>query len=162
MKRIAASCLSKVKKSYHTNKKPFPYFTLAFKKNMHLYGKVSFDTMYDLIDSCDFISINIKKDHLKEFSTVRTTGSKQLALGFCKPCIIEKNCASYYGFTEENSILYDEGQLDEAVQKACALTDEEYIKMQNSMHSLLMDTRSTSIDNLNHILSVTQNLASNG
>ncbi|SMC40625.1 hypothetical protein SAMN06296952_1058 [Oscillospiraceae bacterium] len=152
IKRIIAAIISKIVKSYSTNKKPYPHFMLAFKKNMKLYNKVSFDTMYDLIDSSDFIALNLKQSHLYEFSTCRTTGSKQLALGFSKPCIIEENCANYYGFSSENSIIYKNGHLDDAIQRACLMTDEEYNRMQEAMHALLLRSREESMNNLKMIL----------
>ncbi len=153
IKRIIAAILSKIVRSYSTDKKPYPYFTIAFRKNMRLYNKVSFDTMFKLIDESDFISINLKTHLLDEFSTCRTTGSKQLALGFVKPAIIEERCAAYYGFTEENCILYKEGHMDEAVQKACSMSDEEYNKMQRSMLALQKMISEESINNLRKMLS---------
>ena len=158
IKRIIAAVISKVVKSYSTDKKPYPYFSLAFKKNMKLYGKVSFDTMFSLIEESDFISINLKPHLLDEFSTCRTTGGKQLALGFGKPCIIEENCAAYYGFSSDNSIIYKNGHLDEAIQRACNLTDEEYNKMQTSMIALQAKIRKESMYNLQNMLSAIENL----
>lgn len=153
IKRIIAAVLSKVVKSYSTSKKPYPHFSLAFKKNMKLYGKVSFNTMFDLIEESDFISINLKSHLLDEFSTCRTTGSKQLALGFCKPAIIEERCASYYGFTSENSLLYTEGHMDEAIRRACNMTNEEYSKMQRAMSALQGKIREESLNNLQNMMS---------
>ena len=152
IKRIIAAIISKVVKSYSTSKKPYPYFTLAFKKNMKLYNKVSFDTMFRLIEGSDFISINLKSHLLDEFSTCRTTGSKQLALGFGKPAIIEERCAKYYGFSEENSILYKEGHMDEAIQRACSMSNDEYVKMQRSMLALQEKIREESMNNLKSML----------
>ncbi len=152
IKRIIAAIISKLVKSYSTSKKPYPYFTLAFKKNMRLYSKVSFDTMFNLIEESDFIAINLKSHLIDEFSTCRTTGSKLLALGFGKPAIIEERCAAYYGFSEDNCILYKEGHMGEAVQKACSLSDEEYSKMQQSMLSLQQEVQQKSLDNLKNTL----------
>lgn len=157
IKRIIAAIISKLVKSYSTSKKPYPYFTLAFKKNMRLYSKVSFDTMFNLIEESDFIAINLKSHLIDEFSTCRTTGSKLLALGFGKPAIIEERCAAYYGFSEDNCILYKEGHMDEAVQKACSLSDEEYSKMQKSMIALQEQVCKESLDALKSMLSAIEN-----
>lgn len=118
-------------------------------------GRMNFKEMYSEIENADFILILLDPEypeHQKYFKST-SSGSIQLSLGFLKPCIIQRKYAETYGFTEENSIIYDNN--DDfliAVKKAVNMTKEEYLIMQNCLKAKADKTYKQSLKNLKRMI----------
>lgn len=115
-------------------------------------GKLPFPEMYSTIERADFILLNIKVYPNTDFIMNKTSGSKQLALGFRKPPILPEEIAKAYGFDNTNAIVYHEGHLDEALLKACNLSNEGYQQMTDSLDKLSEIIENKSLDNLKNII----------
>ena len=99
-------------------------------------GKLPFPEMYHTIEKSDFILLNIKVKPNTDFITRKTSGSKQLALGFNKPPIMPEEIADAYGFDSTNAVLYTEGHLDDALIRACRINDQEYQQMKKNIENM--------------------------
>ena len=115
-------------------------------------GKIPFSTLFSLIDASDFIALNVYERVADDFSSIQTSGSKQLSLGFLKPCIIEKSMADYYGFDETNAVVYEKGEFVEALERGISMSEEEYAEMVGALRVLRDKIREKSLENLRIIL----------
>lgn len=131
---------------------PFPKIKKQVRDKICMHGKIHFEDMFQVIDNADFILINIADRFSNEFSKNKTSGSKQLSIGFCRPCIIEKKYADYYGFSEKNAIIYEHGQLADAISRAAKLPSSEYEIMQQELFELQKMVRTQSIVNLKTLI----------
>ena len=115
-------------------------------------GKLPFPEMYRTIEKSDFILLNIKVNPNTDFITNKTSGSKQLALGFNKPPILPEKIAKAYGFDQTNAVIYSEGHLDDALLRACSLSKQEYQLMTRSLNALAERINKKSLDNLQKVI----------
>ncbi len=115
-------------------------------------GRLSFADMFARIEAADFIVLNFYQVAKKDFSTCQTSGSKQLSLGFLIPCIIEKKAAEYYGFSEKNAVIYEDGQLAQALERASSMSREQYAGMVRELEKLQREIRERSVQNLSKLL----------
>lgn len=123
------------------------------RREIEFTGRVHFSELFSKIEDSDFIVVNIYKGSINRFSSLRTSGAKQLSLGFLKPCILEKSTADYYGFNGKNAIVYNKGELIQAVTRAASMTGEEYLEMVDELKKLRDQVRENSLRNLERILS---------
>ncbi len=68
-------------------------------------------------------------------------------------CIIEKCVADFYGFSERNAVIYEDGKMDEAVIRAASMTEQEYREMVSALEKLRDEIRDSSESNLRQIIS---------
>lgn len=139
----------------HISKYSNPSMKPASKKAIrHItnLGKLAFPKMYNTIESSDFILLNIKVKPNTDFITRKTSGSKQLALGFNKPPIMPEEIASAYGFDSKNAVLYSEGHLDDAILRACTMSNQEYQQMTESLRYLSAEIEKKSLSNLQKVI----------
>lgn len=115
-------------------------------------GKLPFQEMYSIIERSDFILLNIKTHQNTDFITTRTSGAKQLALGFEKPPILSEEVAKAYGFDSSNAVIYQTGHLDEALYRACTLSKLEYQQMTDSLEKLSKSIEKKSLENLQKVI----------
>lgn len=123
------------------------------KRRLSVQYNASFQILFREVEKADFLDASILPIFRTEFTNNRTSGIKQLSLGFLKPCIIEKAVADYYGFTEKNAIIYEEGNLVEAINRAVCLSDEEYCNMVMEVEKLCNEIRNRSERNLREMFS---------
>ncbi|MDO5381695.1 MAG: hypothetical protein Q4F06_03115 [Eubacteriales bacterium] len=109
-------------------KTPYEKCTIRSWKQVKLIGKISFEKMFSLIEECDFIGIILDYEdyQTKAFLKYKTSGSKQLAYGFCKPVIISSQYAKCYGFNENNSIVYEGNDVYDALTKVKYINNNDY------------------------------------
>lgn len=112
-------------------------------------GYVNFSKLYHIVNDADFILIgmDIRIPAYQDFLHGKTSGSKQLALAFQKPCIIQKQFADAFGFDETNSIIYEE-KMETALKRAASMSSEEYDKLQEGIRQLSQKTFDQSLHNL--------------
>lgn len=117
---------------------------------MNFKGRLSFNEMFDEMERADFFlplldpAIEAHKRYLKG----TTSGSRQLVLGFLKPCLINEEFAKVYGLDDTNSFVHEGNELFEAMKSAIQLSELEYSQKQNSLKRLAGNIYQQSLDNL--------------
>ena len=113
-------------------------------------GKQPFSVMFEEMEEADYflplLDLSIEKQLRYLNST--TTGSKQLILGFLKPCLINDEFGKVYGFNNDNSFLYQDNNLKEAMKQAISLNNDDYLIMQNNLKILADKIYQKSLSNL--------------
>ena len=114
------------------------------------YGRLNFKKMFSYMEKADYylplLDITNQKHHKYLGSTC--TGSRQLILGFLKPCIIDETFGEIYGFNNENSIIYKNNDLQNAMEYAILLNNSDYNQKQSKLHDLQKEIYSKSLLNL--------------
>lgn len=157
--RIPAYGLSVIERLFHVRTHHFarnlpPLFAKHFRKqSLCEVLSPSYQDMFQEIENADFLDGSILLEFKADFSSSRTSGTKQLSLGFLKPCIIEKCVADFYGFSERNAVIYEDGKMDEAVIRAASMTEQEYREMVSALEKLRDEIRDSSESNLRQIIS---------
>ena len=118
--------------------------TLSFKYN------VSYVDLYHIIENSDYIIIPLdpKNNHDNLYRTNISTGSIQLAYGFLKPLIINKDFGNYYFLNDNNSLLYNDNIYD-AMKIAIKLNENKYKYLQNNLNITVKKIEKISINNIN-------------
>lgn len=121
-------------------------------------GYVNFSKLYEIVNDADFILIgmDIKILAYQDFLHGKTSGSKQLALAFGKPCIIQKQFAQAFGFDETNSIIYED-KMETALKRAASMGREEYEQLNEGIRLLARKTWEQSLQNLTEAVNRNRN-----
>ena len=125
------------------------------RKYFKILGRVDFSTMYNAMEEADYFLplLDPESELHQRYMKYGTSGSFQLIYGFLKPCIIHKTFADIYGFTEKDSILYDENlNLGNTMNKAICVTEKEYINLQKELSQNVKNIENFSIKNLGRLL----------
>lgn len=125
-------------------------FSFWLKKYIKCLGRVSFAKMFNEIEKADFYLLHFDPDceERKVLLNNGTSGSKQLVLGFLKPCIINEKFAQAYGFCSDDSILYRGNGLYGAMKHAIEIEKKEYELLQNNLRTLSESIYKKSLNNL--------------
>lgn len=111
---------------------------------------ISFDELYKEINKSDFIIIpfdpNSKYD--ESYRTTRVSGSIQLAYGFLKPIIIDKDYAKFYSLNHKNSLIYENYDLYSLMKKAVKMSNNEYKQLQNNFNITAQEIYKISLKNV--------------
>ena len=127
------------------------------RKFFDIKGRLNFDRMYEELEKADFMLTAYDPDNElhQRYNTVGTSGNFQLVYGFGKPCIIINDFAELNGFTEKNSIIYSNtDDYADAMQKAIAMTSEDYAAMQQALLEYAKDIYNNSTQNLSGLIGV--------
>lgn len=137
-------------------KTPYERCTLRSWKRVKMVGPMKFKDMFELIEASDFIGIILDPNDYqsKPFLDKKTSGSKQLAYGFNKPVLINDRFAKAYGFNFNNSIIYKENDIYEALTKIRDLSDQEYEGMVLNIKDDAETLYRKSLENLNESLRI--------
>ena len=125
------------------------------QKYFDIKGRLPFDKMYDELEKADFILTSYSKSNPKHlrYNTTGTSGTFQLVYGFLKPCVIIRNFAPINGFTDSNSILYDEDKnYADALQKGIEMSQKEYTDLQNNLKEYANNFYESSKQNLKNLI----------
>ena len=124
------------------------------KDIIHYKGKLPFNKMYKEMEKADFFLplLDPNNEHHRRYLNETTTGSRQLILGFLKPCLINEEFAKAYEFTSDNSIIYSENNLLDAMKKAIDINSEDYAKLQQSLDKLARSIYEKSLENLKDVI----------
>lgn len=116
-------------------------------------GRLDFEKMYEEMERADFFLplLDIKSENHQKYLSGTTTGSRQLILGFAKPCVINEKFGKAYDFDENNSIFYNGNELFPAMLRAISMGKEEYAKKQDCLRKLSDKIYSQSINNLKRL-----------
>ena len=120
----------------------------------HFYSNIPYQKMYKIIQESDFIILNLfpsrKEDNIYKY--YRATGNAQISYGFCKPVLVEKSFSSIYKFSDKNSIIYNNNDLDLAMMKAAKITNKKYKILVKNLGVLRKKIYRISFNNLKKIL----------
>lgn len=120
------------------------------------YGVLSFQDMFDVISRSDFLAFIRQEDRDSPFLYGKTTGSKQLAIAFCKPFVSRKELTRAFGFPDEACVSYESGFAD-AIADIIAMNERDYADMKNRMKSFRDEIMKESLNNLSEtIKSITE------
>ena len=119
-------------------------------KQIKCVGKLSFRDMYSEIEKADFILIllDIWGEDAKYFLDGKTTGAKQLSLGFNKPCIVNKKFGKAFGFDNNSAVFYDDNHVEYALDYLRSINNDEYANLIQSLNSFREKLIEISIDNV--------------
>ena len=123
------------------------------RKYFKFLGRLDFPDMFAEMEQADFFLPLLDKntqEHLR-YITTGVTGSVQLIYGFAKPCLIQDKFAEFYGFDENNAIVYD-NDLSEAILKAMAIDNSSYKKICNGVEQLAQNVYRQSLHNLKEVI----------
>lgn len=128
-------------------KAKFPIRMWKYIKVLH---NPNFPKMYKEIENADFLlplldPINPEHHH---YLTDCASGAKQLVLGFLTPCLINSEFAQKYGFSDKDSILYEDKNLYNAMNNAINIKQDEYASMQSNLKILADNVYKESLNNL--------------
>ena len=116
-----------------------PYKARKVFGAFRLKGSVASPTLYESVESSDYIIANFEGDALFRFSTSQISGQALLSLGFCKPLILAESVASFWGFDDRTAVVFPDGHFDAGLKKAMSLTPAEYSELQENI-GLLKDS----------------------
>lgn len=91
-------------------------------------GRVSFADMYKEMEKADYFLplLDASVEGQRRYLNGTTSGSRQLILGFLKPCLINNEFAQVYGFNNENSLVYENNDLAKAMAEAIKINADKY------------------------------------
>lgn len=122
----------------------------AYRRYIDIKGYLDFPKMYQEMEKADFFLTLLdeqNKDHYR-YITTGVTGSAQLIYGFAKLPIIPQKFAEFYGFNNQNAVVYDGDNLALAMQNAIDLSSKEYQEKQQNLQHLATEIYQKSIENL--------------
>ena len=132
-------------------------FLMAYLKNnsnesnvISKLGRLCFWEMYTEIENTDFIIVMIdsQKHQHQHYLKYSTSGVFQLILGFKKVCLIQRDVANIFGFTEKNCIMYDGENLASTLEVAVSLSENEYQDKLNNLDEFELEIYQKSLENL--------------
>lgn len=126
----------------------------SIRKLIDIKGFLDFPEMFTEMEKADFFLPLLDEnnpDH-ERYITSGVTGSAQLIYGFNKIPVIHEKFASFYGFNDDNSIIYKDKKLAEALKTAIELSDKNYAHRQTNLASLVSDVYQKSLINLKEVL----------
>ena len=122
------------------------------KDNFLFNYNVNFSILYELVESSDYIIINLDPDIDKSFINKKVTGAIQLSYGFFKPVLINKYFKDAYNMTKENSFIFEKGNFYNVMKNAILLNNDNYKIMQRKLINLTNMIYYISISNVKKTL----------
>ena len=108
----------------------------TIKDNFIFNYRVNYPSLYKMIDSSDYIIINLDPDINKVYKDKKSTGAIQLSLGFKKPPLINNYFKDAYNMSKENSFLFEKTNFYDVMKNAILLNNIDYKNMQNNLIQL--------------------------
>lgn len=104
-------------------------------------GRLDFPSMYAAMEQADYFLPLLDPGNPAHDRYISTgvTGSAQLIYGFGKIPLIHEKFAPFYGFSNQNALLYGSETLGRAMCRAMKQTEEEYTEMQQALFQLGKD-----------------------
>ena len=105
------------------------------KANFLFNYRVNFETLYNMVDSSDYIILTLDNKNKKDkiFKDKKVTGAAQLSYGFVKPALINSYFKDNYNMTEENSFIFNKSNFYSVMKKAILLNNKNYKLMQKNL-----------------------------
>jgi hypothetical protein len=125
------------------------------ESHVQILGRLSYDRLYEEVENSDFIVTSFQKQNEKHefYYTGGTSGSFQLAYGFGKPVVVQKDIAGMCHLNDENSILYDDDKdMLGAMMRATTMERGDYDRMASAMRDTASMIYGASLDNMNKLI----------
>jgi len=119
-----------------------------------LKSRLSFPEMADELNNADFILPLLdpnNKDN-RNYLQFLTTGTKQLVLGFQKPCIINSEFAAALDFDGDNSLIYSDNEIFEQMKRAIFMDNAEYDALKSNLNERANSLYESSLKTLKEVL----------
>jgi hypothetical protein len=122
-----------------------------YKYNLFDFGYVNFQKMYNEIMVSDFLLALI--DQASVQYTNKASGSYQLSYGFLKPIVLHRIFSAVSGFTDDNSILYDDNDnLADAMEKCINMSNNDYLSLVKTLENTEKILYTSSLNNFKNVL----------
>lgn len=120
------------------------------KENFVFKHGLPYKEMYEEVQNSDYIIIPLDPENENDnaFKNLRMTGSAQLAYGFLKPIIINKEFAGNYRASEKTGFTYENASFTDVMRQAVKLNAKEYKIKQNNMKTVAKEIYQVSLENL--------------
>lgn len=117
-------------------------------------GQLPFEKMFEHLERSHYFLplLDTSEPFHQEYLDTVTSGSRQLILGFQKVAIWERSFAEVYGFSSEDSIIYEQGQLAAGMLKALQMTPDGYTNKRIATRRLKNAVFRESVNNLRALL----------
>ncbi len=124
-------------------------------RHLVIHGRLDFAAMYGVVEAADFMLplLDPENESHDRYVTTGTSGTFQLAYGFCKPCLIERKFAAIHGLGDGNAIVYDgNAGLADAMREGIACTESGYADIRSRLEAHAADLANASMRNLRALL----------
>ena len=123
-------------------------------KRIIFHGCVSFENMYTICSSCDFI-LPLLNDSIKEHKQYRcstTTGSRQLMLAFGLIPVLQVPFAEAYHLSNKNALIYEGDDMKSEMMEAIKMSESRMLQMRCEIANLKKKIVNASQKNLQQLL----------
>ena len=117
------------------------------RSKFKILGRLDFEDMYRNLEEADFFLPLLDPGRQCAYLNYCTTGSRQLILGFNMISLMQKALADHYGFSLDNTVVYDD-DLSGAIMQALTMTNEEYQQMKMNLEKVRKEVEAVSLQNL--------------
>lgn len=125
------------------------------RKYFRILGKVDFPELFRAMEDADYFLplLDPEVEKHQRYMKHGTSGSFQLIYGFLKPCIIHRTFADIYGFSNEDSLVYEKNiELYESMHFAMSVSKDEYEKMLCNLNKNVKNIENKSFECLRKIV----------
>ncbi len=121
---------------------------------IHKYGRLSFEEMYKCIEDSDFLLFYPRLEGGGEaFLQGKTSGTKQLSIGFLKPCILQENIAAAFGMPLDTCVTFKK-TLQEAIHKIMGMSEDDYKGIVDRLEAYRESVLQESLNDLRHSITL--------
>ncbi|MBE6404409.1 MAG: hypothetical protein E7040_00125 [Lentisphaerae bacterium] len=117
------------------------------RSKFKILGRLNFEDMYRDLEEADFFLPLLDPEKQCAYLKYCTTGSRQLILGFNMISLMQKEFVEHYGFSSDNTIVYDH-DLSGTIMQALTMTNEEYLQMKMNLEKVRKAVDAVSSNNL--------------
>ena len=120
------------------------------KENFVFKHGLPYKEMYEEVQNSDYVIITLDPENENDnaFKKLRMTGSAQLAYGFLKPMIINKEFAENYRASNKIGFIYEKSTFTDIMRQATQLNEREYKIKQNNLKAIAKEIYNVSFENL--------------
>lgn len=120
------------------------------KENFIFKHGLPYKEMYEEVQNSDYVIITLDPENENDnvFKNLRMTGSSQLAYGFLKPMIINKEFAESYRASNKIGFIYENSNFTDIMRQAVQLNAREYKIKQNNIKNIAKEIYNISLENL--------------
>lgn len=117
------------------------------RSKFKILGRLNFEDMYRNLEEADFFLPLIDREKQSAYLKYCTSGSRQLILGFNMISLMQKEFADHYGFSPENTIVYED-DFAGAIVQALTMINADYQKKKLDLEQVRKDVETASLNNL--------------
>ena len=124
-----------------------------YHNNFQIFGFLNFEKMFEQIALSDFFLALIDQESISY--TNKASGCYQLSYGFLKPILLHNKFSAVSGFTDENSILYNNNnELADVMEKCINMSNDNYNHLVTALEKSQRELYNTSLNNLKKVMEI--------